>query len=163
MDRLDEMFVNQDALQEQLGNHLAKLDSEARVQYIKDMILACTDELHEALAEIGWKSWATSRHVNEEAAFGELRDAWQFLMNAMMAVNQRGPRANAEALYQAHNQKIAVNYARQSEGYDGITGKCPACHRDLGEQTLKEIHSKEFPPRVDIHCMCGYTVVSRLV
>lgn len=99
-------------------------DPNERVQFIKDMTLALTDELHEFLGEVGWKPWATSRHVNEEAAKGELVDAFHFFMNLCMVVNM-----NADELFIKYQEKRTRNQRRQAEGYDGIQGKCLGCKR----------------------------------
>lgn len=112
------------------GFHPADFDDEdAKIQYIKDMILACTDELHEALAEVGWKPWATSRHINREAYVGELLDAWQFLMN-LFQVAHVTPEELARLLYQKH----LVNWRRIREEYDGVTTKCKVCRRALDDE-----------------------------
>jgi hypothetical protein len=139
------------------------LDGDERIQYIKDMILACTNELHEALGEISWKPWATGRYVNHREAMGELRDAWQFLMNAMFAVTRTSPENLARELHDMHAEKIEVNLERARSGYDGVTGKCPQCHRDLAEIELKEIIVQTPFSRVDIHCVCGRHLYSRAV
>jgi hypothetical protein len=64
-DKLDEMMRLQKQLQvEAFGADPSVMQDADRIQYIKDMVLAATDELHEALAEVGWKPWATSKHLN---------------------------------------------------------------------------------------------------
>src|SRR4051794_24630265 len=63
---------------------------QERMEFIREMVLACTDELHEFLQETGWKTWAESNHVNEEAAFGELCDALQFWMNLVHMLGKNG-------------------------------------------------------------------------
>lgn len=137
-------------------------DPEERIEYIRAMTLAVIAELHEMLNEIGWKPWATSRHVNEDAAFGELRDAWQFLMNLMFAVTLAPPEELAARLVKEIEAKHAVNVARHAAGYDGISGKCRQCHRDLGEVELNEVRALS-TERIDLHCPCGAYVGSRPV
>lgn len=162
MDRLNEMFEEQIKLQHALGHDPRVMTVEERIEFIKDMVLACTDELHEALNETGWKSWAASKHINEEAAFGELRDALQFLMNAMYAVDCTTPEGVAQRVFDDHAEKLTKNWQRIVNGYDGIAGKCPQCRRDLSETTTREVIAGS-TQRVDIHCACGRYLASRAV
>jgi hypothetical protein len=136
-DRLTNMFELQRSLQEEIAVDPTELTGEAlRVDYIKNMIIAAIAELMEALDETSWKPWtAGSAYVNEEAAFGEMRDAWQFMMNAMMAIHQK-PDVGAH-LYVKHAEKVVTNYRRHAEGYDGKTGKCPGCKRALDDEGVK--------------------------
>lgn len=81
-------------------------------------------ELGEALAEVGWKPWASRRFVNRDAFIEELVDVAHFLANMAVAVDCTDD--EWEQRYQAKQQ---VNRRRQEDGYDGVTGKCPRCHR----------------------------------
>ena len=134
-DRLSEMFELQGNLQrETYGAHPGDITEDFdgpgeiefpnRIQFIKDMRIAIDDELAEFMGEIGWKPWATSRHINFEAAQGELVDAFHFFMNLAMAVDM-----TPDMLYEKYKNKRLKNIKRQEEGYDGIAGKCPNCHR----------------------------------
>lgn len=129
-DRLDEVFDLQERFQNHLGFDFSHdgMSTPMRVVYVKDMALALADELHEFLGEIGWKPWATSRHIHEEAAKGELVDLFHFFMNLCLAVNM-----TPQELYLKYLEKRGVNIARADEGYDGVTGKCPGCKRDFGD------------------------------
>lgn len=126
LDRLGEMFELQGDLQRgTYGAHPADIvDATERITFIKDMKLAADAELQEFLDETGWKPWATSRHVNEEAAQGELVDVFHFFMNLCMAVNM-----TPDILFEKYKAKRTKNQKRQAEGYDGIAGKCPICHK----------------------------------
>ena len=104
------------------------ITDEEKISSIKDMVLALTDELHEALAEVGWKPWATSRHINSPELKGELIDAYHFLMNLMLIAGMSD--AEVDDAYQEKNKR---NLSRQQEGYDGRTGKCPGCGRALDD------------------------------
>lgn len=122
---LEEIFERQAKLQrDSFGINPADMDPEARSQYIKDMVLAATDELHEALAEVGWKPWATSRHLNKDAFIGELVDVLHFLVNLWLAAG-----ATPQQVRDRYIEKSIRNARRQSDGYDGISGKCPECKR----------------------------------
>lgn len=133
IDRLGEMFELQGDLQRNAyGSHPTDIKSEEeRIQFAKDMHIALTDELHEALAEIGWKPWATSKHFNEEAYKGELVDAFHFFMNLCM-VAKMGP----DELFEKYKAKRLKNIKRQEEGYDGVSTKCGVCKRALDDNAV---------------------------
>lgn len=106
-------------------------DPKERIQFIKDMNLALQDELHEFLQETGWKPWAKSDHVNEEAAQGELIDAFLFFINLCLVTNF-SPAAFEDKFF----EKMQRNLDRQLAGYDGITGKCVRCKRALDDPAV---------------------------
>lgn len=133
MTDLQQMFDAQVDLQiKAYGKDPRTLTGEERIQFIKDMHTAIGAELQEFLDETGWKPWATSRHVNEAAAQGELVDAWHFFMNLMMAVN-----LTPDRLHELYMAKRAKNLQRQIDGYDGIQGKCPRCRRALDDEAVE--------------------------
>lgn len=130
MDRLVSMLHAQGTLQKALGYDISTMTQKERVAYIRDNLFAAHGELTEVAQEIGWKPWATSNHINEEAAFGECRDVLQHLMNAMMAIMPHYPALMlASHLEAALYEKHEVNYRRLHEGYDGVSNKCPGCRR----------------------------------
>jgi dimeric dUTPase (all-alpha-NTP-PPase superfamily) len=128
----------EDALNEQLKllvNSFKKdptqLTNEEKMDWIRWNILALEDELHEALAETGWKPWSTSQHINRDAFVSELVDAFHFLMNLMLVVD-----CSAEEFLAKYMQKRGINAKRQAEGYDGVTGKCRNCKRALDDPAV---------------------------
>lgn len=134
MDRLSEIFTRQAQLQELInGYKLNSQSNETRIANIKENVLACTDELHEALNEVGWKAWAESRHINEENLKHEIIDAFHFLLN--LALHAGMDSHQFFAMFVEKNQK---NYARQSIGYDGRKEKCPHCSRALDDVGIIE-------------------------
>lgn len=132
-DRLSYMYELQRELQaEAYGKDPTELEGDERLQFAKDMHIALTDELHEALGEIGWKPWATSKHFEEDAYKAELVDAWHFFMNLMLVA-----RMTPEDLFQGYTKKRQRNIERQLEGYDGVSTKCPYCKRALDDPAVK--------------------------
>jgi len=126
---LDMIFERQSQLQrESFGIDPHRMDDETRNQFIRDMVLAATDELHEALAEVGWKPWATSRHLNRDAFIGELVDVLHFLVNLWLAAG-----ATAEEVETRYMEKANRNMIRQNKGYDGVWGKCTECGRAMDD------------------------------
>lgn len=138
-DRLALMLRMQYQLQFKMppvGTDIMQKVGNERAELVRNMILACEDELHEAMNETGWKPWATSRHFNAKAFTKEMIDAWHFFMNLMLvgaAASGMGVDEYADYFTRKYIEKNAVNAERQVEGYDGVTGKCPHCKRDLAE------------------------------
>lgn len=135
-DKLDKMLERQRALQEEsMSIDFKTMSDEDRIAYIKEQVLALEDELHEMLGEMGWKSWATSRHINTNAAFGELIDAWHFLMNIAIAIlpGDMHPYVVADRFEDWYDAKRQKNAKRQADGYDGVSTKCPQCGRALDD------------------------------
>lgn len=124
-----------DALKAQLelqiksyGSDPRDLDDEGKLEWIRWNMLALEDELHEALAEVGWKPWAKSKHINRDAFISELVDAFHFLMNLMLIVD-----CDADEFLAKYFEKRGINAARQAAGYDGVAGKCQTCKRALDD------------------------------
>jgi len=158
-DYLVDMLSRQREFQRRLnGYDVDEQSDEQRIANFKTSLFALEHELHEAVDEMGWKEWATSRHFNTQRVQEELVDVWHFFMNLMLHA-----RMDAHDLYMGYLTKLEVNRKRQDEGYDGVAGKCPQCHRDLAETELKEVIVQTPFSRVDIHCVCGRHLYSRAV
>lgn len=126
---LGEIFERQLQLQrESFGVDPGQLEDAERADYVRSMTLALMDELHEALAEVGWKPWASGRHLNRDAFVSELIDALHFLVNLFLVA---GATSNEVAI--KYFAKAAKNENRQAAGYDGVSGKCATCHRALDD------------------------------
>lgn len=107
-------------------------DDIRKIEFIKTNVLAATDELHELLGETGWKPWATSRHINLEAARGELIDVLHFVNNLAIALDM-----DAEMVAERYHRKSGKNVDRQLAGYDGVSTKCPGCGRALDDDGVE--------------------------
>lgn len=158
-DRLTRMFEKQLDFQRRMGVDPVHMVGDVRTAWLAHMIHAAADELHEALNEVGWKQWATSRHINEEACFGELRDCWQFLTNALFTVYQVSPTQMAELFEAALDWKLEKNHARADSGYTG-TEKCPGCRRALDE--VKLYHAGDDASGKLVYCQCGAFVDAKI-
>jgi dUTPase len=127
---LHDTFARQADFQRHIDAHPESMeDPEEKIQYIKDMVYALESELHEMMQEIGWKPWATSRHINYEAAKSELVDTFQFFMNLCFALGM-----SADELLDRHAEKLKINYSRAGGGYDGVSTKCAWCGRALDDK-----------------------------
>lgn len=133
MDKFEELFKLQRELQvlmPPLGRDPAEIeDPEERIEFIMNTVYALEDELHELTSEIGWKPWATSKHINRDAALSEAVDAMHFLVNLFLAL-----RASADEVMTVYRQKRQKNIDRQQAGYDGVNLKCSWCGRALDDQ-----------------------------
>lgn len=131
-EKLEAMFAQQRAFQESLGMDYDNMTNLDRIYEFKEMKLALEMELAEALDEMGWKPWASSKHFNQLAVQGELVDAWHFFMNLCFIAGM-----TPEDLMAGYLVKNAKNKKRQVEGYDGVSTKCPHCKRALDDDAVK--------------------------
>lgn len=116
---------------ESFGSDPTNLSVVDQLEWIRWNVLALEDELHEALAETGWKPWAKSKHINRDAYISELVDAFHFMLNLMLVVD-----CSADEFLTKYFEKRGINAQRQAEGYDGVTGKCPDCKRALDDAAV---------------------------
>jgi hypothetical protein len=140
---LGRMFRQQRELQMALhdGTDPADFTTPQMMEYLREQALALINEVNEALAEVGWKSWATSTHINREAFVSELRDTWQHLMNLMLLVG-----VTPGELVKLTTAKQKVNFDRIAHGYDGVTTKCPQCHRAYDDAAVHCTPAEPFGP-----------------
>lgn len=136
-DRLATMLEMQRDLQLKMpSGDPALLEGDARAAFVTWNVTALADEIHEALAEMGWKPWATSRHLNPDAMLKEMVDAWHFFMNILLVIGAEldlTPEELSANFFRAYTKKNQVNVERQAGGYDGVSTKCPNCKRELSE------------------------------
>lgn len=131
------------------------LTGDAMADFMRWNAWACEDELHEAMAEVGWKPWATSRHLNKDAFFKEMVDGFHFFMNMLLCAGQgMTPEQIADKFTELYIAKNAENARRQVEGYDGVKDKCPVCHRELSEESTNQVYDAEG----NIYCSLGCSV-----
>ena len=140
MSDLNELLESQAALQLKMpdGRDPRDMEEAEKALFIKDMTLALEDELHELLAEVGWKPWASSRHVNVDSARGELIDALHFFLNLALALDMDG-----FMLMEMYYAKHKKNQQRQEEGYDGVSSKCGYCRRALDDEDKRLSEGRE--------------------
>lgn len=138
IDRLEYMIAQQGELQRRLGYDFDKMTIDERIEFVKTMTLAATAELHEALNEVSWKPWATSKHFHTSRLLAELNDAWQFITNIWLAAAPEAtPAELAQFMQTTLDEKLQVNHQRIENGYDGVTGKCFNCKRALDDPHVK--------------------------
>lgn len=114
-DRLEDLLLLQRRLQEDCYHtDFDGMDNEERIAFIRQNVLALEDELHEALREVGWKSWAKTKYVHETRLQEELIDALHFMLSLLLAANM-----DADDVYERYLTKNKINRRRQREGYSG--------------------------------------------
>ena len=162
MDILQTMLDLQREFQEKLnGYSVAEQTDEQRITNFKISMFALIGELYEAVNELGWKEWATSRHINRNACVKELIDGWHFFMNLLLHMG-----VDSDELLHKYTDKLVVNLERQRQGYDGSVDKCAMCGREMNEANIKEVVNKHRfvgQTMVDLHCVCGAYLGSRAV
>jgi hypothetical protein len=128
------------------GKDPALLEGDERATFMTWNSFALVCELVESMDETGWKPWATSRHMNREAFIAEMVDLLHFVGNLILCaapVYDSGyvdvPRLAGE-VWRAYEAKHEVNLKRQEDGYDGVSGKCQLCHRELDSRGLCPLH-----------------------
>lgn len=122
-------------------------DREPLINFLQWNNKALIHEIVEEEAETGWKPWATSKHVNIEAARGEWIDQFHFMLNKALALGM-----NAEMIQQLYDSKHDKNAKRQAEGYDGVSTKCPGCGRALDDAAVNCTLIGENEIRRQFHC-----------
>ena len=117
MDRLDEMFNKQEELQQALGYIFEYMNTEERVDYIKEYSLHLEHELHEMLQELpffkSWKVYPEDEQTTADkfrAAQQEWADVTHFFLNVSLALG-----FNAEYLMWLFLDKNAINHNRQQK------------------------------------------------
>lgn len=110
----EELLTRQSEIQRDFfGLDFEGMSAEFRPEVIKDMVLALTHELHEALDETGWKSWRTERHIGYPHYLDELVDAYIFLMNLVL-VTGHTPSYLAQYMRNRTLLKMRVNVDRRT-------------------------------------------------
>lgn len=124
---------------EAYGNDLGAMDPEARAAEFRTQAFSAVSELVEMSNEIGWKPWATSRHINREAFISEGVDVLHFVANLLLLAGCTDEELNA-----GYVAKMEKNRRRQLEGYDGVSTKCPRCKRALDDDAVTCDPAREF-------------------
>lgn len=128
---------------EAYGIDPSQLEGDELADYVRVSTLALENELHEALNEVRWKPWAEGHYLNREAWIAELVDALHFLLNLFLVAaptpGERGRLKLALEVSEKYQAKRERNLERQREGYDGVSGKCPACKRALDDIGTREV------------------------
>ena len=112
MDKLEEIFQMQDALNRRIGVNLPPPGEEEKVKWILNYTRAMQQETAELIDSVPWKWWAKYQKFDEQNAKVEVVDLFHFLVSLAQTLGM-----TADDVYQAYLKKNAVNHARQESGY----------------------------------------------
>lgn len=112
MDKFDEIFRMQDALNRRIGVALPPQSEEEKAKWILNYTRAMQQEIAELVDSVPWKWWAKYQKFDEQNARVEVVDLFHFLVSLAQTLGM-----SAEDVYQAYAKKNQVNFQRQETGY----------------------------------------------
>jgi dimeric dUTPase (all-alpha-NTP-PPase superfamily) len=112
MDKLEEIFQMQDALNRRIGVALPPPSDEEKAKWILNYTRAMQQETAELIDSVPWKWWAKYQKFDEQNAKVEVVDLFHFLVSLAQTLGM-----TADDVYQAYLKKNAVNHQRQESGY----------------------------------------------
>lgn len=112
MDKLEEIFARQAALNKRIGVELEGLDDEAKARWVLNYTRALQQELAELVDSVPWKWWAKYQTFDEQNARVEVVDCFHFLVSLAQTLGM-----SAEDVYNGYVKKNEVNHSRQETGY----------------------------------------------
>lgn len=118
MDKLDELFMMQKALNDDISasRNLGSQEIGKDV-WIQRQTLAMVSELAEVLDEVNFKWWKNPKEINDANLKEEIVDLWHFLLSMSLTAGM-----TAEELSEIYKHKNQENFDRQhgksqKEGY----------------------------------------------
>ena len=112
MDKLEEIFQMQDALNRRIGVNLPPPTDEEKTKWVLNYTRAMQQETAELIDSVPWKWWAKYQKFDEQNARVEVVDLFHFLVSLAQTLGM-----TADDVYQAYLKKNAVNFQRQDGGY----------------------------------------------
>lgn len=112
VDKLEEIFSLQDALNRRIGVDMTAMDAEAQVTWILNYTRALQQELAELVDSVPWKWWAKYQNFDVQNARVEVVDCFHFLISLAQVLGM-----SAEDVHAAYCKKNRVNHERQDSGY----------------------------------------------
>ena len=112
MDKLEEIFRMQDALNRRIGVALPPPTDEEKAKWILNYTRAMQQETAELIDSVPWKWWAKYQKFDAQNARVEVVDLFHFLISMAQVLGM-----SADDLFQAYLKKNEVNFKRQDSGY----------------------------------------------
>jgi len=112
MDKLDQIFLMQEDLNERIGVMTKGMDEEAKTKWVLNYSRAMQQELAELIDSVPWKWWAKYQEFDEQNARVEVVDLFHFLISLAQVLGM-----SAEDIRDAYVKKNKVNHERQDSGY----------------------------------------------
>ena len=112
MDKLDEIFEQQKALNNRIGVITEELSAEDKAQWVLNYTRAMQQEIAELIDSVPWKWWAKYQEFDEQNAKVEVVDLFHFLISIAQVLGM-----SPDDVYHAYVKKNKVNHNRQESGY----------------------------------------------
>jgi dimeric dUTPase (all-alpha-NTP-PPase superfamily) len=112
MDKLEQIFEMQEALNQRIGVEMNGFSSEEKAEWILNYTRAMQQEIAELVDSVPWKWWAKYQDFDEQNARVEVVDLFHFLISLAQTLGM-----SADDVYQAYVKKNKVNHERQDSGY----------------------------------------------
>jgi dimeric dUTPase (all-alpha-NTP-PPase superfamily) len=112
LDRLDELFRMQTALNERIGVRMAGMSEAEKTKWVLNYCRAMSQEIAELTDSVPWKWWAKYQKFDEQNARVEVVDLFHFLISLAQVLGM-----TAEDVFDAYSLKNKVNFQRQDSGY----------------------------------------------
>ena len=112
MDKLDEIFEQQKALNNRIGVKTEDMSVDDKAQWVLNYTRAMQQEIAELIDSVPWKWWAKYQEFDEQNAKVEVVDLFHFLISIAQVLDM-----SPEDVYQAYVKKNKVNHNRQESGY----------------------------------------------
>ena len=112
MDKLEEIFSMQEALNRRIGVEMDEFSDQDKGKWILNYTRAMQQELAELVDSVPWNWWAKYQEFDEQNARVEIVDLFHFLISLAQTLGM-----TADDVYQAYVKKNKVNHERQDTGY----------------------------------------------
>ena len=112
MDKLEEIFRMQAALNQRIGVTLPPPTEEEKTKWLLNYTRAMQQEMAELTDSVPWKWWAKYQKFDEQNARVEVVDLFHFLISMAQVLGM-----SADDVFAAYVKKNAVNFQRQDSGY----------------------------------------------
>ena len=112
MDKLEEIFQMQEALNQRIAVQMNEFSDEDKGKWILNYTRAMQQELAELVDSVPWKWWAKYQEFDEQNARVEVVDLFHFLISLAQTLGM-----TADDVHQAYIKKNKVNHERQDSGY----------------------------------------------
>src|SRR2546430_9970448 len=112
MDKLEEIFRMQDALNARIGVTLPPPSDEEKAKWILNYTRALQQEIAELTDSVPWKWWAKYQKFDEQNARVEVVDLFHFLISLAQVLG-----LSADDVFGLYVKKNEVNFKRQESGY----------------------------------------------
>ncbi len=112
MDKFDELFDLQNALNKRIGVDTDNMSDEEKTKWVLNDTRAMQQEMSELIDSVPWKWWAKYQEFDEQNAKVEVVDLFHFVISLAQVLGM-----TPEDVHAAYTKKNKVNHDRQQSGY----------------------------------------------